>query len=548
MGVVLDDHRVLTVRAAVPARARVSFAAADGVPDTVTRSAWRTTEVGPFAVVLELDQRVPDGVPAAALRRPRARDVVGGPWWAFASTGPGGRGRTAWGTVTPGAASGSWDLERSSWEPVDPAFQGAGLWSPRYRAVVGLITEPLDGGGARAVPYRRLEGLASLAERWSPAEAGEVGRVAWGLSPVGRGWRAEARNEEPDRAEALAEVRGWLVDDRHGGRVLVLSGPAEGGRSAVLGGALATDAGDDRAAVACAVHARGATALEVAQEIARAASAPLPAEPDGLLPALRKALSARPRRFTVVVDGVDEASTPREARTIAAGLLRPLARIRDGQGVRVVAGTRTADEAGDLPDAFGADARILHLDDGSERAAENLRLLANRLWHLLPGNTRALDVLAYAESPGLTVELWQVGMVALGVPIAEEDLRRAVRIVPQLLIESRAGGAEPVYQPRAWRRPPAGGDEERRLVWAWLWHGREMGWRQAPEYLLRSLPGHAARTGLVDELLADDEFLRYADPHRLDLAAAHAVSGPGRRRAALVRRLRQVAPHHKPDA
>ena len=44
--------------------------------------------------------------------------------------------------------------------------------------------------------------------------------------------------------------------------------------------------------VSCAVHAKGKTALEVAEEIARAASAALPDEPDDLAPAIRATLSS----------------------------------------------------------------------------------------------------------------------------------------------------------------------------------------------------------------------------------------------------------------
>ena len=45
--------------------------------------------------------------------------------------------------------------------------------------------------------------------------------------------------------------------------------------------------------VSCAVHARAKTALEVAEEIARAASARLPEETDDLAPAVRDALDER---------------------------------------------------------------------------------------------------------------------------------------------------------------------------------------------------------------------------------------------------------------
>ena len=39
------------------------------------------------------------------------------------------------------------------------------------------------------------------------------------------------------------------------------------------------------------MHAKGKTALEVAEEIARAASAALPSEPEDLAPAIRDALA-----------------------------------------------------------------------------------------------------------------------------------------------------------------------------------------------------------------------------------------------------------------
>ena len=99
----------------------------------------------------------------------------------------------------------------------------------------------------------------------------------------------------------------WLdraVPDR---RVLVVTGSPGVGKSAVLGRIVTTadpgiraslPPGDEAVraslgSVSCAVHAKGKTALEVAEEIARAASAALPGEPDDLAPAIRDALSQR---------------------------------------------------------------------------------------------------------------------------------------------------------------------------------------------------------------------------------------------------------------
>jgi hypothetical protein len=67
--------------------------------------------------------------------------------------------------------------------------------------------------------------------------------------------------------------------------------------------------------VSCAVHAKGKTALEIATEIARAASASLPQRIQEFEKALSKKLTARPdRRFDVIIDALDEAA-PGQART-----------------------------------------------------------------------------------------------------------------------------------------------------------------------------------------------------------------------------------------
>ena len=91
--------------------------------------------------------------------------------------------------------------------------------------------------------------------------------------------------------------------------MLVITGSPGVGKSAVLGRVVTTaDAairaalppGDQRVrasvgSVGCAVHAKAKTALEVAEEIARAASARLPGQTEDLAPAIREALD-RARR------------------------------------------------------------------------------------------------------------------------------------------------------------------------------------------------------------------------------------------------------------
>ena len=94
--------------------------------------------------------------------------------------------------------------------------------------------------------------------------------------------------------------------------------------------------------VSCAVHAKAKTALEVAVEIARAASARLPDRDEDLLaPAVREALSVPGgQRFNVILDALDEAASPDQARAIISQVVLPLAETLADIGVHVIVGTR----------------------------------------------------------------------------------------------------------------------------------------------------------------------------------------------------------------
>jgi hypothetical protein len=158
-----------------------------------------------------------------------------------------------------------------------------------------------------------------------------------------------------------------------------------------------------------------------------------------------------------------------------------------------------------------------------------------------------LAALAHAEDPGLPLSLWALAVRALtGRGIGEGRLGGfAAASAAAFLVETSAAGGQPVFRlfhqaladallaarARA-RRAEADGAA---LVRAFLAHGRRVGWRDAPAYLLRSLPGHAVQAGAVDELLAEDEFLLAADLRRLIPAAEHAAGPGARRRARLLR-------------
>ncbi|WP_050512546.1 AAA family ATPase [Streptomyces rimosus] len=348
------------------------------------------------AAVLRLAEAVPAGL-AARLRRPAAQDLVGADWWSFGFP-DGVLGNSASGTV--GEALGYGWMRLDTLEPRYPVkggYSGAAVWSPAYQAVVGMVGQAHNAtGDARALTVRAIDRMLPDQELhrlidWSLEAADETALTSWGWylgtdPEAGRHWHPRARGVSTEaergfrfrgRAAALREITQWITAGPPRRQVLVVTGAPGSGKSAVLGRIITTAdrevaaslPPDDTAiraplgAVSCAVHAKGKTALEVAQEIARAASAPLPGQVIDLLPSLRASLEDRPGRpFTVVVDALDEASTAEEARAIVNRIMVPLAETCADLRVRVVVGARRRDDAGDLLGAFGRTARIVDLD------------------------------------------------------------------------------------------------------------------------------------------------------------------------------------------
>jgi len=112
------------------------------------------------------------------------------------------------------------------------------------------------------------------------------------------------------------------------------------------------------------------------------------------------------------------------------------------------------------------------------------------------------------------------------------------------LLETRTAANRPVYRLfhqalndallRQRRSVNLDSDDEQRISQSWLALGRQVGWSNAPAYLLRALPLHLARIGRIDDLLTDDEYLLHADLRRLAAAATAATTSEGRKRARLV--------------
>jgi WD40 repeat protein len=434
----------------------------------------------------------------------------------------------------------------------------------------------------------------------------------------------------------------WISGPETQRGVLVVTGSPGVGKSAVLGrivtsadtaiaGELPPDDVATRAplgAVSCAVHAKGKTALEVAKEIARAASAPIPEQVSDLAPALRVLLEERKRDFTVILDALDESASPDESRIIVSRVLLPLAETCGPLGARVVAGTRRRDDQGDLLGAFGAAAQLVDLDApqffaladlvdyvqatlqlrGDERPdnpyaqdavagpvaariaaqSDGNFLVAGLVarahgmhdaYAIAPGQIaftptvdaalfeylallppvsgvtarQALTALAFAEPPGMGLRPWRKAVQALyGEAPTETQLRvfarsSAANFLVEISTADEVGGVFRLFhQALNDVLLAARADsvqlhaDERALARGLLADGQAGGWPDAPRYTLHALARHAERGGVVDEVLADHEYLLYADLRRMIPAAGTATTVHGRERARLLRRTPQA--------
>jgi len=93
-----------------------------------------------------------------------------------------------------------------------------------------------------------------------------------------------------------------------------------------------------------------------------------------------------------------------------------------------------------------------------------------------------LTALAFAEAPGFTPELWRLAVHALhGVQVSVAQLKQfAARSAANFLVESSGGdGSYRLFH--------------QALTAVFVEYGAQTGWREAPGYLFRSLPGHATR-------------------------------------------------------
>jgi WD40 repeat protein len=660
--VVLDPRRLLTsahvVRATWEAQGKlwIAFPKADLLVTRrmVTEVILAESDVADLALLF-LAADVPDGVALAPLKNPKAKLLVNRSWHAFGFADGDPLGNSADGTVGADLGYGWIRLDTRSRYHLEPGFSGTGVWSSDYDAVIGIVGQANGPGDGRAMTFHFADAYfpgQNLQEltKWTVGQAGRDALQAWGWTlaqdPQAKAhWKPRARgvtvDSEPGhrfrgRTAALRAVVGWLGREVPARKALVVTGSPGVGKSAVLGRIVVTADPDFRAAlpaddaavrapagaVSCAVHAKGKTAIDIAAEIARAASAELSEDPADLPPALRAALSDRGGgRFNVVIDALDEAVSPVEARRVIKQIVLPLVETCASAGVQVIVGTRRHDDGGDLLESFGNALSQIDLDESDFFALDDLAAyslatlqlagdprpdnpyndddiavaVSGRIAELsdrnflvaglvarthgmhdetaiLPGHISftatvedalrayidriapvagisaygVLTALAFAQSGGLTLGLWRVAIEAItGTSIEPEALAQFTHSsAGNFLIESGRDGEISAYRlfhqalndtlldNRRNSRPAE--TDEGSLTRAFMAFGHQVGWDAAPVYLLQSLPVHAARADLIDELLVDDDYLLHADLRRIIPLAEAAATGPGRNRARLL--------------
>ena len=649
--IVIDEYRVLTAKHVVRDRASVALRFAFS-PGTETRKGTVVAQSEEDdVVVLKLDRPIPTTVRPATLRAPSGASMRGKAWWAHGF--PHSKaGNDADGTVGTDAGFGMLRLDTGSRYPIERGFSGAGVWAEDHEAVVAMVcwelsdTRP-DGerGDAFALSIEKIvaalpEEKLGLLTTWELSDASADSLLQWGWAlttdqQLGLHWSPRARGVTvgsergyrfKGRRRAVQEVADFLVAAGDERRPQVVTGAPGRGKSAVLARVITTaddsirrqlPTDDDGAmaeigSVSCAVHAKGKTALEVAQEVARAVSADPNGELSEVMLAVADALDRQPeRRFTLIIDALDEATSPNEARRIAGSVVRRLA--TEGRSVRVVVASRRYDAAGPLLYSLGASAEI-DLDDsgyteyedvvefavaclqlqGAERPGNPYddegvaRLLATRIAHIADGNfliagllarrhgqvdivaaspsslrdvttvetalldylsvlpdessltaTELLTPLAFAEAPGLTVELWAAALQALtGRRVDHTRLEAfAHGSAANFLVDEASGTDGPVFRLyhqalndellKAQALTSSRRADEMKLYGAWAKIGRSSEWREAPAYLLQSLSRHAQLAGLIDELLEDGGFLLNSDLRRLKSTAWFATTARG---------------------
>ncbi|WUH98356.1 hypothetical protein OHR68_33390 [Spirillospora sp. NBC_00431] len=181
-------------------------------------------------------------------------------------------------------------------------------------------------------------------------------------------------------------------------------------------------------------------------------------------------------------------------------------------------------------------------------------LAVARILTRMPGAAPCLEALALSRGRGLPIsdEVWStvataidfedVGAVRPGevlaaaapyIAVDREHGQTVYRLAHRTFVEHFTATATAAASAEHRHR------REEAITVALLERGRRDGWSSASPYSRSSLPEHAAAAGMIDELLADDEYLLHADLRKLTPLAGHANTAAGNDRARLLR----LTPH-----
>jgi WD40 repeat protein len=288
-----------------------------------------------------LDVWANDRLPAvvSAYGFPRVEKRSEGVWRSFSVSG----------STSSGTHQLRWDEGAGSFV----GQSGGPVVDARTGALVGILLAGSDSGR-----FTRFLAVPEIARVW-PAlprpwclDRGDRALV----TRVAHGRRSSAQGGDlfRGRARALRAVKDWLAQDA-AGSPLVITGQPGSGKSAVLGrAALEAERAGGRGLV---FLARQAAVLDLLEAIAAFLDLPTPTTVDYLVEEVQK---LSPDDVTLMVDGVDEARTPADARQMAETLTE-LARLRF---FRVAVATRPL-AAGNRFQPDGLLHRLLAQDAGS---------------------------------------------------------------------------------------------------------------------------------------------------------------------------------------
>jgi hypothetical protein len=422
--------------------------------------------------------------------------------------------------------------DERTWPSRDHELCGAPVWDDNAGAVVGIAVRCTLYDDECLIPVQ------ALCDTWPPL-AGLI--RGWRLDPGSPDtqyhWLLHAQRDDlgPDwwpgaRDAALTRLTSWLADPRTHRSALVTGGPGTGKSSVLarllvaadprLGLTIGETPGWDRSAVPVspfdlAVNARDLTLAQVVEQFAATDIAV--DTPEDLV----ASLSRRVRTLTVLVDSVDEAASADDANAIAA-LLRELT--AKCPSVRLLHADSSRDRAADglvidleQPSPHKGGVLISALAAGS---AVRSPTLVDAVDTLLAGHEttgKLLTALAFARGNGFSMRLWHA--VARGLWPGEEfepgAFTQATSQLPgSTLVHTDPAGDLRIIHPAVaghLSRRYSSTEPETAITQALLMTvpqraGRRH-WQAAEPYVRQHLAKHAERSGLLDDLITDGEFL-----------------------------------------